>query len=539
MKASYHGNAKPFVQALYATANWDDVLPLLQELDAKGLNLSYSKVRPVRRGILRRACAVIAFLSAQSMEDSAFEEAILYAKSSNVPLVCVNLDHTPLSDSINRLLYASNVIFADRYETPALLAERIMTAESLANPTLTKAQTCATRRMALALITGAILIVFAAGLIIWQRIDAANQVRAASEQTEKSLADVAGLLSSGMTEEDLLLIHTLILAGDNMINPYELSHYSCWDAVVSEMQMDGETVWSIEGKQVPRGTATDISLIGRMSNLQELILINQSVADLSPLQSLKNLEYLQLVDCPVENIEAISGLSKLKVVILDRTNVNNLAPLQSCAALESFIGSIGQCVSIEGLGNPTLNNIELFDARQLTNLDALSACRALNNLTIYEAAKLTDISGLSGCVNLSNLLLDGAALVRSSSVFSNITSLQQVEIRYCGFTELNGLKQSRELQSLRLQDVLVRDFSWTSGMNHLTTVQAHGTHLNNFNFLRNLGVECMELHFSGDIYDYSGLAAIPKYSFMHVNPRNGNIAAVLPYIENATFLTLE
>ena len=539
MKASYHGNTRPFVQVLHATADWDEILPLLQELDAKGLNLSYEKGRQAKKGVIRRACTVIAFLSARSMADSAFEEAILYAKSSAVPLVCVNLDHTPLSDSINRLLYASNVIFADRYETSALLAERILTADSLNPPSLTNEQKRSAKRMSFILITGASLIAIAAGLIIWQRVEAAKQ-QTVLEETEKPLADVAGILSSGMTEEDLLLIHTLILAGDNMIDPYQLSHYSSWDEVLSEMEIDGETVWSIEGKQVPRGTATDLSLIGRMTNLEQLILINQSVTDLSPLQSLHNLDYLQLVDCPVEDIEAISGLPKLEVVILDRTNVNSLSPLQSCAALESFIGYVGQCDTLEGLGIPTIRNIELFDARQLTNLDALSVCSALDHLTIYDAANLTDISGLSGCVNLSNILLDGAASVRSSSVFSSITTLKQVEFRNSGFTELSGLKQSRELQTLRLENVPVRDFSWTSGMDHLTLFQAHGTYLNNFDFLKNLGVKMMELHFSGDIYDYSGLADISFYSFMHLNPRNGNVAAVLPYIKNVSidYLTL-
>lgn len=538
MKTSYHGNTKPFVQVLYATADWDGILPLLQELDAKGLNLNYHKNQRFRKDALRRACAVIALFSAQSMADSSFEEAILFVKSSNIPLICVNLDHTPLNDSFSRLLFASNVIPAERYETPTSLAERIMTADSLNPPALTNEQKRRAKRMAFMLIAGSALIAVAAGLIIWQRVEAANQPPIVSEETEKPLADVAGLLSSGMTEQDLLKIHTLILAGDNMVNPYDLRIYWAWDSIVTEMQMDGETVWSIEGNQIARGTATDLSLIGRMVNLQELILINQSVTDLSPLQSLQKLEYLQLVDCPVESIEAISGLPALKNVILDRTNVKSLSPLQTCGALEHFIGSIGQCVSIDGLNNPQLQSIELFDARKLANLDALSVCSALSDLTIYDAEVLNDISGLSGCVKLSNLLLNGATYVRSSSALSNITTLQQVEIQYSGFTELNGLKQSRELKTLRLENVPVRDFSWTSGMDQLTTVQLHGTNLNNLNFLKNLGVSFMELHFSGDIYDYSGLAAIPHYSFMHVNPRNKTVSAVLPYIANSSFSTL-
>ena len=535
MKPSYQGNAKPYATALYAAADQETIIPVLEALDAKGLNLSYQLNARVPKNGIKRACAVIVFLSAHLIEDGRLEDSILYAKSMNVPLVCVNLDHTPLNDSINRLLYTSNVIFAERYETSELLVERILTAESLINPKLTKAQIVAARRATLLLLAGALVIVVVAGLIIWQRIEQMNQ----AEQTEQAPADIAGLLSSGMTEEDLKKIHTLILVGDTMIDPTQLSSYGAWDEIISRLQIDGKTVWSIDGKQVPRGTATDISLIGRMSNLEELILINQSVTDISPIKTLTNLRFLQLVDCPIENIEAVSGLSKLNEFILDQTYVKSLAPLQFCKELKQFTGYVRDCTSLEGLDIPGIQGIMLLEANQLTNIDPLSVCSGLINLNLQDASSLTDISGLAGCTSLDTIYLSDASSVRSSAAFSGLTNIKQVNIQNCGFTDLSGLKQSRSLQALRLENVPVRDFSWTSGMNQLTTFMAHGTRLNNFNFLNDLGVSSMEMRFSGDISDYSGLAAIPDYEFMHLNPRNGNIAAVLPYIENATFSTLE
>lgn len=538
MKSSYQGNSKPYAMALYAAADQDVILPILEALDAKGLNLSYRLNARVPKNGIKRACAVIVFLSAHLIEDGRLEDSLLYAKSMRVPLVCVNLDHTLLNDSINRLLYASNVIFADRYETPELLVERILTAESLKNPTLTKAQIDAAKLATLLLLAGALAIVVVAGLIIWQRIEQVNQARQ-EEQTEQLPADIAGLLSSGMTEEDLQKIHTLILVGDVMIDPTQLSHFTAWDEIITQMEIDEKTVWSIDGKQVPRGTAADISLIGRMSNLEELVLINQSVTDISPIKTLTNLRFLQLVDCPIENIEAVSGLSKLNELILDQTYVKSLSPLQSCKELKQFIGFVRDCTSLEGLSIPGIQGIMLFEANQLANLDVLSACGSLTDLTIYDAEGLQDISGLSGCTSLTNLLLDGASAVRSSAALSELTNIKQVDIQNCGFTDLSGLKLSRGLRVLRLENVPVRDFSWTSGMNQLTTFMAHGTRLNNFNFLNDLGVISMELHFSGEINDYSGLAAIPNYTYMHLNPKNQNLAAVLPYIVNAKFSTLQ
>jgi Leucine-rich repeat (LRR) protein len=91
---------------------------------------------------------------------------------------------------------------------------------------------------------------------------------------------------------------------------------------------------------------------------------------------------------------------------------------------------------------------------------------------------------------------------------------------------------------LVLEDVPVRDLSWTSGMYQLHRVELYGTNLQNLDFLKDLGVSIMELCFAGNIDDYSGLAAIPNYSTMHLNPKNQNVGAVLPYIVNSSFSTL-
>ena len=539
MKPSYQGNAKPYALALYDASDAAIVLPVLHELDEHGLNLSYKTGRTVGKSVIRRACIVIAFLSARSIADNRTERAILLAKAMQVPLVCVNLDRTPLHDSLNSLLYTSNVIFADRYTTPASLAERILTAEPLAYPALTKAQAHASRRTALLLMAGALLIVTAAGLLIWQRIEAASKVQTQTVQQEEPPVDIAGILSSGMTQEDLLDIRTLILVGDQMINPNKLGNYRDWTEVITQMEIDGKTVWSMDGKEIPRGTVTDISLIGRMSNLQDLILLNQSVTDLSPLRSLTNLSYIEIVDCPVESIEALSGMPRLLELVLDQTKVASLLPLQNCTMLKYFRGSLAYCASLEGLGLPSMREITLFDIRELKDLGALSACSGLIHLSIHADMQLTDISGLGGCTALKALFLEDATALHNCASLSELTQLEQLELYNVGITDLSPLRQSRGLKVLHLEEVPVRDLSWTSGMDQLHNVMLHSTNLRDLNFLNSLGVTAMELSFSGDIDDYSGLAAISTYTTMHLNPKNKNLAAVLPYITNAKFMSLQ
>ena len=535
MKPSYQGNAKPFVLTLFHEADRAQALPVLEMLEQRGLTLCYPKNLKHPKRVVKRACVVVAFLSAQSESDPLFERAILLAKTLEVPLVGVKLDEAPMQSAINSLLYTSNIIFAQRYETPSLLVERLMTAAALAHPKLTRRQIIAARHTALLLITGVVVILVAAGLFLYQRGRAEKQP--ANLQTET--ADIAGLLQSGMTEEDLQNIYTLILVGDNMIDPNDLGYYRDWRETVSMMEIDGELVWSIDGKQIPRGTAKDFSLIGRMTNLQNLVLLNQSVTDLSPLKSLTKLAYVEIADCPVESMEALSDKRVLQEVQLDRTQVTSLKPLESCIKLERFSCDMEHCASVDGIGNPALKELWLYRAEKLTNLDALSACTSLENLHIDTAFQLNDISGLAGCKSLSKLeMYDALALYRCDDLI-NLTELREVRLMNDRLSDLSPLKNARGLQRLSLEGVPVRSLEWTSGLNKLLFVEVHGTRLRSMDFLKNLGVDTLELHFSGNNFeDYSGLAAIHNYSYMHLYPKDRNLNAVLPYIADAKISTL-
>ena len=530
MKPSYQGNAKPYAVALFHAADAEQVMPLLEEIDRHGLNLSYQNASAVRKNVIKRACAVIAFLTAQSGADQKMERAILLAKAMDVPLVCVKLDQAPLTESLNHLLYTSNIIFAERYQTPALLSERILTAESLIDPKVTPAQIEAARLMALLTMAGALVVVAVAGLLIFQ---------AFTKKAEPEPPDIAGILSSGMTEEDLQEIRTLILVGDTMIDANELRNYRDWSEAVSKMEIDGETVWSIDGEQIARGTATDISLIGRMSKLEDLILLNQSVTDISPLQSLTRLSYVEFVDCPVESLEALSGMTVLRGISLEKTQVTSLKPLESCTNLDYFSCNNEHFTSLDGLGIPALREITLSSADGISDLDALSACSGLVSFNISGATQLKDISGLAGCEALTYLTIYDAEDLHGCEALTNLTGIREVYLGDIGITDLSPLQNSRGLMKLDLENVPIRSLAWTAGMDQLHYVKMHGTNMRSMDFLKNLGVDAMELHFSGDFSDYSGLAAIPYYSYMHLNPKNQNLGAVLPYIVNATFSRLQ
>ena len=530
MKASYQGNAKPFVLALYHPANESAVRTILESLDALGLTLCYREDKPHKRSVIRRASAVIAFLSLSAVADDSFRNALLAAKAENVPLVCVNLDDTLLDDSIRFALYAQNIIYATRYPEPSVLTERIMSAEALRSPALTLPQKKASKRLALAMIIGALLVIAAAGLFFWQQAEAPVAVE---EAAPDQVVDIAGMLGSGMTEEDLQSIRTLILVGDVSLNPAGIPSYRDWREYVLDMEMDGETIWTMEGQEIPRGTVMDISLIGRMTNLQSLILVHQSVTDLSPLSKLEKLRYLEIVDCPAVNIEAIGEIKGLLQLTLQGMNVSDLTPLQNCTTLMRFFGTLEHCRSLDGLSAPSLLELFMESARELRDISALSACTNLTTLRLSDAPHLSDISALASCGKLQSIHIDGAKDLRDCSALAGKTMLTEVSLHSVGIRDLSPLRDSRALSRLMLSDMPISDLSWTSGSRNLRVVGLQSTNMRSFDFLNEIDVKTMELHFSDSFTDYSGLAAISRYSYMHLNPNNGNLAAVLPHIADA------
>ena len=555
MKKSYHGNARPYAFTLYHSADESAVMPILEALSEKGLELCYGE--PFGKSRLRRACALIAFVSANAVVGDALESAVLTAKANNVPVIPVKLDDTPLPDALNQLLFSSNSIPAGRYPAPAELAARIMTAESLDPPRLAKAQLTASKRLALSLIIGAVVIVLIAGFFVLRSLKLAA---VEAEAPIETLPDVAGIMESGMTEEDLLAIKRLILVGDTRVEWSDAFGWD-WHDVVLNMDDGTGTVWVVDEEKIPRGTITDISLIGRMENLEDLVLCGQSLTDISPLANLTKLRHIELFDVPVSDISPLGQIASLEQVDLHDTQVTDLSPLAACEKLRCVTGN-PQCTGLDGLGHASMRELALWQMeplrdisalaactglkllrmnglQNLTDISALAACASLTELRLEDCERLSSADGLQGCTSLNSLCFDLAPQLNNLSALSNMGKLHSLELNQTGVRDISGLQNAKALTSLHLHDTPVNTLDCLSGMTNLAEIELHNTGMRNFDFLHELGVQRLNLAFSGDFTDYSGLAAIKEYAFLHVNPRNRDASVVLPYLTEAKINTLQ
>jgi formylglycine-generating enzyme required for sulfatase activity len=90
------------------------------------------------------------------------------------------------------------------------------------------------------------------------------------------------------------------------------------------------TALGLAGNQI-----ADLSPLAGLTNLRLLNLADNQVQDLSPLTALARLAYLDLQNNKVSDLSALAGLTHLEELVLDFNPVSDIAPLMGLSALRS------------------------------------------------------------------------------------------------------------------------------------------------------------------------------------------------------------
>lgn len=157
----------------------------------------------------------------------------------------------------------------------------------------------------------------------------------------------------------------------------------------------------------PRGTLATLTDVRLMPNLETLYINYQTLTDISPVSSLKNLVYLSLRNTFVEDISALRGMKRLSRVSLFDTRVSDMSPLGSCLSLISLDAGKTSITSLDALPElPALRELSLRHTalaspegiERFKNLERLDLCRTM----------ITDISPLAALPRLKSITVDDA-----------------------------------------------------------------------------------------------------------------------------------
>ncbi len=127
---------------------------------------------------------------------------------------------------------------------------------------------------------------------------------------------------------------------------------------------------------------TDLSGIEYLTNLTWLDLSRHQIRDVSPLSSLTNLTFLQLNSIQIDDISPLSSLTNLTYLSLRNNEISDISPLASLTSLEMLSLTANQISDI----TPLVENSGLSGTISLgnNNLDLSEGSEDLENIRILE-----------------------------------------------------------------------------------------------------------------------------------------------------------
>jgi internalin A len=104
-------------------------------------------------------------------------------------------------------------------------------------------------------------------------------------------------------------------------------------AGTTECDAANQTLLSLTGLLLPNNQISDLKPLESLTNLTVLFLPNNQISDIKPLESLTNLNLLYLDKNQISDIKPLESLTNLTVLDLDNNQISDIKPLESLTNL--------------------------------------------------------------------------------------------------------------------------------------------------------------------------------------------------------------
>lgn len=213
------------------------------------------------------------------------------------------------------------------------------------------------------------------------------------------------------------------------------------DLVISDTAVNAADLAFIAG--LPKLTSltlhdcglSSISELSAATKLTRLDLSNNIIGNTSVLESMKQLEYVDLSFNALTSLESFRGMKQLTELYVSYNSISSTAPLSSCTALNVVDLNGNVLVSLDGMGSLTELRTLSAAFNQLTDVSALATCTAMGDLDISNN-QLVDISALSTLEQLLNFNFS----------FNQVTQLPEFSSK-CALVSIKG--SSNALTSMK------------------------------------------------------------------------------------------
>ena len=265
-------------------------------------------------------------------------------------------------------------------------------------------------------------------------------------------------------ESDLDRVTQLLITG-NTIYTGDLNG-SSWDEFISEPTETGTisaledirklknlTVLGLVGQKI-----TDVSALAQ-TNIETLVLCDNTIMDLSPLSEMKCLSELYLSGNPISDIAVLSDIPTLTLLDVSDTFVTDLSPLtgsrvQTLYLFNTPIEDYSVLSSLQQLEALKVNRLDSDDIVECGRLDRLLS------LYLWDSSALTDLTPLLG-----------------------LTRLEFLDLTNNGLTDITGIECFASLDFFCLISNPVSDLSPITKLNRITGLNIVGLSLSDYTFI--------------------------------------------------------
>ncbi len=200
----------------------------------------------------------------------------------------------------------------------------------------------------------------------------------------------------------------------------------------------------------------DIDPLAYLFSLQSLYLNDNIISDLSPLNQMKMLRYLEMQRCGLISIESLRNCRFLDELKLDVNRITDLSPMLQMRTLCKLSLCDNPVVDISGLENlQFLTTLNLYKTK-VSNLSPLAHLDELNWLCLADT-RIKSLEPLRGKVKLKYLDLSDTP-VTDISALANLPNLECLRLDNLRIKDLSAIATLKNLKELYLGDMKIADF---------------------------------------------------------------------------------
>ena len=243
-------------------------------------------------------------------------------------------------------------------------------------------------------------------------------------------------------------------------------------------------VTNLEWLDLQDNQISDISPLVGLINLRTLILNNNLVSDISPLKGLKNLDYLKLRGNQVSDISPIAGLINLEILEIEHNEISDISALTGLINLRNLNLSDNLFSDLSPIAG--LINLEriAFSNKRISDISALAGLINLKAMTTW-SNPISDISPLAGLTQLEKIDMCHAD-IKDIFPLTGLTRLTELYFVANEISDISPLAGLTELSRLNLNDNEISDISPLAGLTDLKWLNVAKNEIANFSPLDGL-----------------------------------------------------